>query len=248
MMPISTRRAVKVVARGAGTSLAAAPFRRRMPSSSASARCADTRHRLSQSHDQGAIRRAPISAITDAVAADGFFYAPDPSSQLACTIAGNIGMNSGGAHCLKYGVTTNNVLGVKMVLVDGTVVEIGGGYLDSRGPRSFGPRRRLRRAARHCRGSDLAHPADARGCAAGALRLSDERGGGGLRRGDHRRRHRACRDRIHGQAGDRNLRGLCPCRLSARCRRAADHRGRRLARRDRRRTRARSSPSPRIMA
>ena len=72
-------------------------------------------------------------AITGAVSPDGFFYAPDPSSQLACTIAGNIGMNSGGAHCLKYGVTTNNLLGVKMVLIDGTVVEIGGGALDSPG-------------------------------------------------------------------------------------------------------------------
>jgi glycolate oxidase len=72
-------------------------------------------------------------SISNAVAAQRFFYAPDPSSQLACTIAGNIGMNSGGAHCLKYGVTSNNVLGVKMVLVDGTVVEIGGAYFDSPG-------------------------------------------------------------------------------------------------------------------
>ncbi len=72
-------------------------------------------------------------AITGAVAPHGFFYAPDPSSQLACTIAGNIGMNSGGAHCLKYGVTTNNVLGVRLVLVDGTVVDIGGAHLDSGG-------------------------------------------------------------------------------------------------------------------
>jgi glycolate oxidase len=71
--------------------------------------------------------------ISNAVMADGFFYAPDPSSQLACTIAGNIGMNSGGAHCLKYGVTTNNVLGVKMVLVDGTIVDIGGDWLDASG-------------------------------------------------------------------------------------------------------------------
>ena len=52
-------------------------------------------------------------AISDAVGPDGFFYAPDPSSQLACTIGGNVAMNSGGAHCLKYGVTTNNLLGVK---------------------------------------------------------------------------------------------------------------------------------------
>jgi glycolate oxidase len=63
----------------------------------------------------------------------GFFYAPDPSSQLACTLAGNIGMNSGGAHCLKYGVTTNNVLGLKMVLMDGEVIELGGAHLDAPG-------------------------------------------------------------------------------------------------------------------
>lgn len=72
-------------------------------------------------------------AITDAVRHAGFFYAPDPSSQLACTIGGNIAMNSGGAHCLKYGVTTNNILGVRMVLMDGAVVEIGGDHLDSSG-------------------------------------------------------------------------------------------------------------------
>jgi glycolate oxidase len=72
-------------------------------------------------------------AVTGAVALDGFFYAPDPSSQLACSIGGNIGMNSGGAHCLKYGVTTTNLLGVRLVLVDGTVVDLGGEALDSAG-------------------------------------------------------------------------------------------------------------------
>ncbi len=71
--------------------------------------------------------------ISEAVSADGFFYAPDPSSQLACTIGGNIGMNSGGAHCLKYGVTTNNLLGVKMVLFDGTIIDLGGKALDAPG-------------------------------------------------------------------------------------------------------------------
>lgn len=71
--------------------------------------------------------------VSGAIAHEGFFYAPDPSSQLACTIAGNIAMNSGGAHCLKYGVTTNNVLGVTMVLLDGSVVEVGGAHLDSAG-------------------------------------------------------------------------------------------------------------------
>jgi glycolate oxidase len=72
-------------------------------------------------------------AVTEAVSAEGFFYAPDPSSQLACTIGGNLAMNSGGAHCLKYGVTTNNVLGVRMVLMDGEIVEIGGPHLDAEG-------------------------------------------------------------------------------------------------------------------
>ncbi len=72
-------------------------------------------------------------SVTGAVEQDGFFYAPDPSSQLACAIAGNIAMNSGGAHCLKYGVTTNNLLGVTMVLMDGTIVEIGGAYMDAGG-------------------------------------------------------------------------------------------------------------------
>ncbi|MFP5510283.1 MAG: FAD-linked oxidase C-terminal domain-containing protein [Alphaproteobacteria bacterium] len=72
-------------------------------------------------------------SVTGAVQENDFFYAPDPSSQLACAIAGNIAMNSGGAHCLKYGVTTNNLMGVTMVLIDGTVVEIGGAYLDAPG-------------------------------------------------------------------------------------------------------------------
>ncbi|MCR8722743.1 FAD-linked oxidase C-terminal domain-containing protein [Frigidibacter sp. ROC022] len=72
-------------------------------------------------------------SVTGAVEADGFFYAPDPSSQLACAIAGNIAMNSGGAHCLKYGVTTNNLMGVTLVQMDGTVVEIGGAHLDAPG-------------------------------------------------------------------------------------------------------------------
>ncbi|MEL7454870.1 MAG: FAD-binding protein, partial [Pseudomonadota bacterium] len=72
-------------------------------------------------------------SISEAVSGEGFFYAPDPSSQLACSIGGNIAMNSGGAHCLKYGVTTNNLLGVTLVLIDGTVVKLGGEALDAPG-------------------------------------------------------------------------------------------------------------------
>ncbi len=71
--------------------------------------------------------------ISTRVADRGFYYAPDPSSQIACTIGGNIAENSGGVHCLKYGLTTNNVLGVEMVLMDGTVVRLGGKHLDQGG-------------------------------------------------------------------------------------------------------------------
>ena len=72
-------------------------------------------------------------AITTAVVGDGFYYAPDPSSQIACSIGGNVAENSGGVHCLKYGLTANNLLGVEMVLMDGEVVRLGGKYLDSGG-------------------------------------------------------------------------------------------------------------------
>ena len=72
-------------------------------------------------------------AVTEAVAHAGFYYAPDPSSQIACTIGGNVAENSGGVHCLKYGLTTNNVLGLEIVLIDGTVVRLGGKHLDAEG-------------------------------------------------------------------------------------------------------------------
>ena len=72
-------------------------------------------------------------AITQAVEQAGFYYAPDPSSQIACTIGGNVAENSGGVHCLKYGVTTNNLLGVELVLMDGEVVRLGGKHLDAPG-------------------------------------------------------------------------------------------------------------------
>jgi len=71
--------------------------------------------------------------ITKAVDADGFYYAPDPSSQIICSIGGNIAENSGGVHCLKYGLTTNNVLGIEMVLVDGSVVRLGGKHMEAEG-------------------------------------------------------------------------------------------------------------------
>jgi glycolate oxidase len=72
-------------------------------------------------------------AVSQAVAARGFYYAPDPSSQIACTIGGNVAENSGGVHCLKYGMTAHNVLGLKIVLMSGEVLELGGKALDAPG-------------------------------------------------------------------------------------------------------------------
>ena len=72
-------------------------------------------------------------AISEATKAHGLYYAPDPSSQIACTIGGNVAENSGGVHCLKYGLTVHNVLAVKFVTLDGELVQLGGTTLDSPG-------------------------------------------------------------------------------------------------------------------
>ncbi len=124
---------VPVVPRGAGTSLAGGA----MPSEDAVVLgLARMNAVLEVNYPDRFIRveagRTNLS-VTGAVEESGFFYAPDPSSQLACAIAGNIAMNSGGAHCLKYGVTTNNLLGVTLVTMAGEVLEIGGAHLDAPG-------------------------------------------------------------------------------------------------------------------
>ena len=75
----------------------------------------------------------PNLSISNAVEGSGFYYAPDPSSQIVCSIGGNVAENAGGVHCLKYGLTTNNLLGVEMVLIDGTIIRTGGKCLDSEG-------------------------------------------------------------------------------------------------------------------
>ena len=124
---------VTVVPRGAGTSLAGGALPTAECVILGTARLKDV---LEVDYDNRIIRvQTGVTnlSVTGLVEDDGFFYAPDPSSQLACAIAGNIAMNSGGAHCLKYGVTTNNLLGVKMVMADGEIVEIGGGAMDAPG-------------------------------------------------------------------------------------------------------------------
>jgi len=133
VLKICHEEGVPVVPRGSGTSLAGGAL---PTSDSIILGVARMNAVLETDYDNRFIRvqtgRTNLS-VTGAVEENDFFYAPDPSSQLACAIAGNIGMNSGGAHCLKYGVTTNNLMGVTMVLMDGTVVELGGAHLDSGG-------------------------------------------------------------------------------------------------------------------
>ena len=124
---------VPVVPRGSGTSLAGGA----LPTADSVILGVSRMNRVLETDTADRIIRVQTGrtnlSVTGAVEELGFFYAPDPSSQLACAIAGNIAMNSGGAHCLKYGVTTNNLLGVTMVQMDGTVIEIGGAYMDAAG-------------------------------------------------------------------------------------------------------------------
>ncbi|WP_374449141.1 FAD-linked oxidase C-terminal domain-containing protein [Stella sp.] len=127
------RNGVKVVPRGAGTSLSggALPLAdgvllgmarfNRVLAIDADNRCAVVQPGVTN------------LGISQAVAHLGFYYAPDPSSQIACTIGGNVAENSGGVHCLKYGLTTNNVLGVEMVTIDGEILRLGGRHLDAEG-------------------------------------------------------------------------------------------------------------------
>jgi glycolate dehydrogenase FAD-linked subunit len=133
IMAICHRRGIKVVARGAGTSvsggalpledcvlLAMARFNKILDIDYDN-RCLTTQSGVTN------------LALSEAVADRGFYYAPDPSSQIACTIGGNVAENSGGVHCLKYGMTTNNLLGIEVVMVDGTIISLGGKHLDAEG-------------------------------------------------------------------------------------------------------------------
>lgn len=133
VLRICHQEGVPVVPRGSGTSLAGGALPTADCVILGVARMNDV---LETDYDNRIIRvqtgRTNLS-VTGAVEENGFFYAPDPSSQLACAIAGNIAMNSGGAHCLKYGVTTNNLMGVTMVMMDGEIVQVGGAHMDSGG-------------------------------------------------------------------------------------------------------------------
>ncbi|MDA8051397.1 MAG: FAD-binding protein [Rhodospirillales bacterium] len=127
------REGVRVVPRGAGTSLSGGA----LPLADAVVIGLMRMNRILTIDyvDRVATVQAGVTnlGITAAVAKKSFFYAPDPSSQLACMIGGNIAMNSGGAHCLKYGVTANNVLGLTIVTIEGEILALGGAHLDAAG-------------------------------------------------------------------------------------------------------------------
>ncbi len=124
---------VKVVPRGSGTSLSGGA----LPLADAVLLGMARFNRILDIdyHDRIVVTQPGVTnlALTRAVEDRGFYYAPDPSSQIACSIGGNVAENSGGVHCLKYGLTTNNVLGVELVLIDGTVLRLGGRTLEPAG-------------------------------------------------------------------------------------------------------------------
>ena len=133
LLRVCSRESIPVVPRGSGTSLAGGA----LPTSDCVIIGVSRLNEILETdYDNRFIRvqagRTNLS-VTGAVEGQGFYYAPDPSSQLACAIAGNVAMNSGGAHCLKYGVTTNNLLGVRMVTMQGNIIDIGGPHLDAGG-------------------------------------------------------------------------------------------------------------------
>ena len=123
--------AIPVVPRGAGTSLSGGA----LPAADAVLLGMARFNRILEidPDNRAAIVQPGVTnlAITEAVRGEGLYYAPDPSSQIACTIGGNVAENAGGVHCLKYGLTTNNILGLQMVLMDGSVIRLGGRHLDS---------------------------------------------------------------------------------------------------------------------
>jgi glycolate oxidase len=124
---------VKIVPRGAGTSLSGGA----LPAADAITLGMGKFNRVLEIDYANRCARVQPGVtnlgITTAVEADGYYYAPDPSSQIACTIGGNVAENSGGVHCLKYGLTTNNILGIEMVLPDGEILRLGGKHMNSEG-------------------------------------------------------------------------------------------------------------------
>lgn len=133
ILAICNRRNIKVVARGAGTSVSGGA----LPLEDSVLMAMGRFNKILEIdyHNRCLTAQSGVTnlALSEAVAERGFYYAPDPSSQIACSIGGNVAENSGGVHCLKYGMTTNNILGLELVLMDGAVLRIGGKHMDAEG-------------------------------------------------------------------------------------------------------------------
>jgi glycolate oxidase len=194
------RRGVAFVPRGAGTGLSGGC----LPLNAPVMICTSRMNRILAC--DLANRRVEVESgvinlnVTNAVKAAGYFYAPDPSSQAACTIGGNIAENSGGPHTLKYGVTANHVLGVELVLAGGEVVELGGPADERLGYDLFGrgDRRRGHRWNRHARNAETIARAPGASYAARDFRRRRERDFRSHR--NYRRRDHTGRDRNDGPA------------------------------------------------
>jgi glycolate oxidase len=133
ILKICQEQGIKVVARGAGTSLSGGA----LPLADA---VLISMMKFSSIREIDLDNRCVVAgpgvtnkAITEAVTGDGFYYAPDPSSRIACSIGGNVAENAGGMHCLKYGLTTNNILGLEVVLMNGEVLRLGGKHHGAEG-------------------------------------------------------------------------------------------------------------------
>ena len=188
-----------------------------------------SRNRLRQPLRRRSARRHQSRRSPKRSSDAGFYYAPDPSSQIACTIGGNVAENSGGVHCLKYGLTTNNLLGIEMVLIDGEIIRLGGKHLDAEGYDLLGVMtgsEGLLGVVTEVTVRILPKPTTARALLVG---FADNRGRRQLRRRGNRRRHHPGRHGDDGPAGDPCGRGFRQGRLSARCRGTADRRAGRPA-------------------
>ena len=169
IMALAQEMNVKIVPRGAGTSLSGGS----MPLEDGILLGMSKFNRILEIDYENRCARVQPGvqnlAISKAVEAEGFYYAPDPSSQIACSIGGNVAENAGGVHCLKYGLTTNNILGLEVVLMGGEIIRLGGKHLDSELYDLHGFDDRLGRAARRRHRSHRAHPAQAPGGARALL-------------------------------------------------------------------------------
>ena len=154
-------------------------------------------------------------AVSQAVEDAGFYYAPDPSSQIACSIGGNVAENSGGVHCLKYGMTTNNLLGCELVLITGEILRFGGKHLDAGGYDLLGiitGSEGLLGVVTEITVRILKKPQSARAALIGFNEFRRRRR---MCRPHHRLGHHSRRHGDDGPAGDPRRRGIRPCRLSA---------------------------------